>query len=482
MEAKIRHLNDGEKPYENVFFRRRLFAFFTIALTVFCGLVFFNSITNRHFETVSSIDVSGKSESPEVMLHRLIANEIDDSKLSAHLEMAFQKSNLASQDFQNINLEEVRDSIDFRIAKRQSGGFRLTTAFMGDGSVIEKDLTRSLTRSLAEGIGSRETIMNTVRQVDQKFGQVIETVKINAAELHGELNVANQLVNKLNLELSDIHQSIEGLKYREAPGNSKDKLVNHENEVEFQSMVNELKIKLAEIESAQDELQFEQLRNSISEINRRIKSFSPDQAESIDQPVRIVNASMATGNAEVGMILESLNSLDLDSVQLKIGKLQTSSAADANRLDVEIRELKNLSANLSGNSFVVNSITDARTQPADSVPLRRQLLLFAMLASCVGFAVALAYRPEFVGMGFENTEEAENTLGLPVITTLGANEDVDEEAVHGSWANSLVRFCEIALFGFVLLTAILCLIQPDLRVAFFENPIFGMSKLSRLFF
>jgi len=480
MEANSRNLKHGEKPYEAIFFRRRLFAFFTIALSVFCALVFISSISDRQFETVSSVDVSGKGDRPEIMLHRLIGNEINDSKLSAHLELAFQKSNLAEQDFQNIDLDVVRDSIDFRIAKRQSGGFRLTTAFNGDGSVIEKDLTRSLTRSLAEGIGSRESIADSVYQVEQQFGQIFDTVKINATELHKELNIANQLVNELNLELSNVHQSIEQLKYRQKPEASNDRFVDKKHEAQFRAMVTELKQKLAEIETVKEEWQFEQLRDSIADINTRIKNFDPQRQVSSEQPVRILNASLAAGDAEVGTILSTLDSLDIDTVQSKIGQLQTNATTDANRLDAELRQLKSMTRNLSSNNFVVSCITDAKTQPADSAPLRRQLLLFGMLASGIGLAVSMAYRPELIGIGFEDTEEVENTLGLPVIATLDVNED--EESSNSCWANSLLRFCEIALFGFILLTAILCLIQPDLRVAFFENPFFGMSKLSRLFF
>lgn len=480
MEANIGSHNHGKKPYEKVFFRKRLFAFLTIALTLFCGLCFFNSISHRRFETMSSVDVSGKGEHPEGILQRLIALEIDDSKLTTHLESAFQKSNLPGQSLQNVDLQAVRDSIDFRIAKRQSGGFRLTTVFMGDGNGVEKDLTRSLTRSLAEGIGSREAIMNSVSKVEQQFGQVIDTVKINAAELHGELNVANQLINTLNLELSNVHQSIEQLKIHQAPEPTNDRFVNDASEAEFQDMINDLKRKLTEIESAQDEWQFEELRNSISRINKRIKSFDPEQQARAEQPVRIVNVSMPSGNAKVGAILASLNSIDIDSVQMKIGQLQSTTNVDANRLDAEIRELRNLTGNLSKDNFVVSGISDAKTQPANSVSLRRQIFLFAMLASAIGLGVSMFYRPEFEGVGFETPEAAENTLGLPVIASLDSK--TDEETERSSWANKTVRICEIALFGFVLLTAILCLIQPDLRSAFFENPIFGMSKLSRMFF
>lgn len=480
MDASKSNRGYGDKPYEKVYQRRRLFAFLTIAITTFCALCFISSASYRDFETLSSVDVTGQGERPEEMVHRLVSNEIDDASLSSHLELSVQNSNIADQDIQNVDLQAVRDKLDFRIAKRQSGGFRVTTAFVGNGGVVEKNLTRSITRQLAEGIGSRDAVLKSVADVNQQFGRVVETVNFNATRLHDDIESTNRMVDSLNVGLSDIHRSIEDLKYQQAPASLTDRFENQASTEEFQNAISDLKRKLVEIESAQDEWEFEQLRNSISKINRRLQNLNTQRDEPVDQPVRIRNASMAESNPQVGSILASLNSLDIDSVQSKLGQIRNNSTVNADRLGAELRNLQTLAGDLSSNNFVISCISDAATQPVDSVPIRRQMFLFAMLAGATGFGVALFYRPEFDGLGFEDSDDAESTLGLPVVATVIAKDD--EEDKPGSWANSLVRFCEIALFGFFLLTVILCMIQPDLRAAFFENPVFGMSKLSRLFF
>ncbi len=467
------------KPYENFFQRKRFFAFLTVAITSFCALCFFSALSISEFETSSFLNVSGQADQPESILQDMIANEITDENLRSHLEAAFQNSDIVNQELDGVDFQAVRESLDFRIGKRHENTFQLTTAFRGDGNEVEKNLTRSITRKLAEHLGSRETTLQAQKHLGDQHAKIIDTVRINASELHDQLNATNEIVNRLNQDLSDMHVSIESLPPLDNPA------VQHAGSTaqsQVQQLIRELSSQLSAIGNIESEVELQTLQNSIANINQRLIQLQLPIVNTTNSSVRIVNASIPRTHSGVSEILDSLNALDVDSIQSQLGQIKDHSRADSTRLQAELAEMQRLTERLEGSRFTVSCIGDAKTRPANGVPLRRQLFLFGLLASVLAFGTMMIYKPELEGLGFESTAHTSETLALPVITNVGAVDPNTLEEPPTAMGNSIVRVCEIALFGFFLLVAILCLVQPELRQAFFENPLYGLSKMARLFF
>ena len=200
-----------------------------------------------------------------------------------------------------------------------------------------------------------------------------------------------------------------------------------------------------------------------------------------NKSMRIINASLR-GHQHRGKngILELLEKCDTDSIRTQIGQAKNNLRTDTIQLRENVTAMNSLSGDVSESRFIVNSVSDASTVPVDNAPGIGHLLLIGLFSIGFGSVVSAYYRPELENLGFESTESAEHLLGLPVVASV--TEDVDDSSEPNSVANSVVRYCEVGLFGFFVLTVLLCFVQPELRDAFVENPIYGFSRMVGMFF
>jgi hypothetical protein len=233
---------------------------------------------------------------------------------------------------------------------------------------------------------------------------------------------------------------------------------------------------------------YEPLNQAAGEISHTLgpllqaDAIATESVRGTSSPMRVVNASLGSGGP-LNRVLDSIESLDIDTIKSRLLQTQQNLRSDALETRNQIISLNAATKEMSDNRIVVDAISPVRTAPADAGPRPAMLLMFGLFAIAFGAAVAFRYKPELVDVGFDSADDAARSIGLPLVSTIRV--DLAEVAGRGKKdciANSIVRVCEIGLTGFVLLTVVLCLTIPEIRSAFVENPIFGLSRIGELFF
>lgn len=463
------------------FHRQKQFAFITTAASLFCFLCFFSSAFLKDFETTSYVDISASSQQPEMLFEEAIGKEISDEKLVGHIAASLTQSNYGEDfDVAHVDLENVRESLNFRISPNKTGQqFRLSAAYSGNGSQPEQALTKNIVHAVAHRLSGIDRMANAMQTFNSKCELVQSNIEIKAQKLHEELGHTHNLVNYLNADLSDIHEVVESIRPEASFGNPNSLAQEGFDREQVAGLLNSLQEKLDELSvSSQEETA--RIGQSIATINDQLRALNVSTTGETQQSIRIINASLPEGNAAIRSILEMLNNVDTDSIQTRIGQIQNHLKVDAVQLREDVSELRNLTNQFSESRFVVNGISEPRTRPAGRFPNIGHVFLLGLVSLIGGAFVATYYRPENANQGFDTEDAVKNTLGLPVVSKLVSA--IEKEDRPKPWGNSVVGFFEVALFGFVLLVAILCLIQPEIRAAFFESPFYGMSKIANLFF
>jgi hypothetical protein len=298
--------------------------------------------------------------------------------------------------------------------------------------------------------------------------------------LHNELDQTNDLVNDLNSGLSDVHQAVESIRPQ---GGFEDADSIAQNEFErgrIDSLLSTLSSKIEEFKVATEEEVLNQIGRSIANIKQQLDEINLPLDGEAASSMRIINAALPESNSAARSILELLGQLDTDTIQARIGQVQNNLRAGAVELREDVSELRTMTNRFSESRFVVNGVSGARTRPSAKGPNIGHIFVFGFIAMVGATFVATYYRPELENCGFETIESIQETLSVPVVSEIVS--DGQQRPEKAALGNKIVRYCEVGLFGFVLLSAILCFIQPDIREAFFESPFYGMSKIANLFF
>lgn len=473
----------GTPSYKAAFRRKKNFAFVTTTLAVFFALCMFGSITVSRFQSRSYLELTSTSEIDGGFFKALIDQELEDQQLTKHIETATRNSvlvenrHIASQD-----LIKVREHVSFVTSKRKEGNqYRLMAQYDGLGSEGEKNLTRSLVRSLSRRIASMTNIEDAVQAVDQKFQIVKQKIEQNATRLQSELATASQMVDDLNLELSSVHQAVEFLgpddRFKKTTNNTLAGQGNLDRN-SMSELLGALQDKLSQIQAAENERELYNLGQAVAQINQNLQELGLSDESS--KSMRIINASLPETNTAVRSILDILERCDTDSVQTQIGLAQNNLQTDAIQLREEVTAMNLLTSQIPESRYIVNSVSDASTVPADNSPGFGYILLIGMFSVGFGSVISMYYRPDYEDLGFDSVENAEQALGLPVIAQIQESQESDDQP--NTVANTVVRYSEVALFGFLVLTILLCFVQPDLRQAFIESPVYGLSRMAGMFF
>lgn len=480
--------SDIQKPYLATFKRKRQFAFATTSMAMFCLLCFVASLGINQFETNSSIEISSVHSVSPTLVQQLIDAELSDEKLADHLVATQRNSDyLENEDIVNQRMDSIRKSFSFSSAERVEGGqYRLTARYHGKGSSDEKHLTHHVVRGIAQRLSGLDNLVHSAEKVEQQFEIVKRLIESNASRLNQELDGASRLVDNLNLGLSNVHEAVELL----GPDDRINSKFNQENNIAIDgsdrqkigTLLGELQQSLSSIEAADDEREIYDLSKSISRINDQLQDLGvsdPDNSNSM----RIINAALPETNTAVRSILELLAVCDTDSIQTQIGQVQNNLRTDSIKLREDVTSMKLLADNLSESRYVVNSISQPSTKPSSSKSIFGYVLTIALISGLFGTVIASHYRPDLENCGFEDSESVSDILGVPVIATVSESEpDEENQSAPNYVVNSIVSYSEVVLFGFILMTLMLCVVQPDLRQAFFESPVYGLSRMSSIIF
>lgn len=468
------------KPtFENIFLRKKYIAFLSTSMAVFFALSIIGSLTVSRFQTRSYLELTSTAEIDGKFFQQLIDLELEDQQLTKHIEAASRNSLLIeNRHIANQELERIREQVSFQTSRRKNGNqYRVAAVFSGLGSEGEKNLTRSLVRGLSRRIASKNNVEEALARVQHQFIEVKNSIEQNATRLQAELSVASRLVDELNLDLSNAYRTVESLGTELRPDGS-----NVAFEELDKSSVNELlgalKNKLSQIETTENDQDLYNLGQAVAQINKDLQELG--LSDSANKSMRIINASLPQTNSAVRSILDILAKCDTDSLQTQIGRAQNNLKVDAIQLREDVTAANLLAEQIPESRYIVNSVSDGPTLPEENSPGVGYMLLIGLFSIGFGSVISMYYRPEFEEVGFESVENTQEILGVPVIARIEESDEVAEEP--NTVANSVVRYSEVALFGFFVLTLLLCFAQPDLRQAFLDSPIYGLSRMAGMFF
>ncbi len=475
-------------PFEKSFKRKKQFAFLTLSLASFCLLCFIGSVFVTGFETSASLELISSHKVDDSFFANVVSRELESDNLSNHIQTAINNATIVdSGEIVDQDFEKIKSALSFRTMPHQNGNqYRLIAVYSGMGTEIEQNLTESIIRGIAHRIEDTDNVAEASRSLQHQFEIVQSLIEAAASGINRELEVASRLANDLNQELSIIHESVESLNLNEQSrsiSGSVDDVAMAKRGGQLRQLVDELQTKLDEFQQAGNEQDLFDLGKSIVRIKTRLDDIDVAVTESRDNSIRIINASMPETNSAIKSILDLLEACDVDSIQSQIGATRDQLRRDSRQLREEVTEMDLLTEEFSGGRYIVNSISNSKTNSAETQPGIGYLIILGLISVVIGSVVSTYYRPEVEGIGFDSKEQAGKWLNLPIIANIAEPTDQQELGdKQPSWANTTVRYAEVALFGFVLLTALLCLFQSDLRQAFLDSPLYGLSKMSGMFF
>lgn len=185
---------------------------------------------------------------------------------------------------------------------------------------------------------------------------------------------------------------------------------------------------------------------------------------------------MASHTLNATTTSESLNGL-FDSLQTTIGDLANVSAEACMAAETASRDRP---------AFSVMGVQQKPATPVDAIPRKREILFLLLASGLFGTIVSLAYKP-FAQRGFESIEHVGKTLNLPVIATLESEKRFDgvtgpgipaeAQNIDTPGSNQIVNFCKWILFCGAMLTIGFCLVNADIRNAFFVSPFHGFAEI-----
>jgi hypothetical protein len=214
-----------------------------------------------------------------------------------------------------------------------------------------------------------------------------------------------------------------------------------------------------------------QMESDLSTIRQSVESMSASETLAKSNPFR--SASHSSSSVPT-----------LSEIQLAI------EAIDTGALRNRLQELK-ISASRSmtyGQSLIPQF--GLSTRPVGGVPGWVDLVFVGLLSSLVGSVVARRYQP-FHASGFENVGRLAAKLRLPVIATIRSADPTENgtptefSSIHGwrnqPWANRIVAATKLLLMGLLVIVIGFCLISPEIRRSFLQNPFLGVCKMVWMF-
>lgn len=492
----LENLMTATKPYQNFFRRRKLNAFVLSSLAAFVLLCFVWTLSVRGFSSLANIVVSCSQEThPEHLMQRLVSNEMSDQSLSQHIMIASEKAGIENEHVLNRRFDEIREAFDFQIRKRQGvSEYQISARFSGNGSDGEQLLLKSVVTSLAQKLQTAAVIDEQTELVDQRYEKIQKNIETLAANRQAQLEESDHLVQRLDADLSLLHQQVQQLKslpisetrFNTRPENPRSDAVALRQQFESQlEALTELQNGLTRDPSS-SQAHLRTLENQISQLRDEITSIeaTSDQDKlASNGPVWIRNVSHS-GNSAVNAALDSIVALDTDSIHTKIGEINHAIRSDAIQQREDVSTLRVLSANVPNVNYNVRSVSRVQNIPDGGVPANAQLMLLGLIAFVFGSVVATFFRPELTDRGFESLEKAESFLGVPIVAEVQSYVEPGSNHETGSLgiANRIAQFSEIALFTVALLLIFICFWYPHIRESFFVNPFHGLTKVAWLLF
>ncbi|MFT5301927.1 MAG: hypothetical protein ACI87E_004432 [Mariniblastus sp.] len=408
--------------------QRRIRAFVTTSLACFILGCLIWPLTVTSFRSVGGISLAGgtgeqaKSELQE-MVSRIIHEETTDSHLDAIVSQIDAAGKLASKQIEFRDHESIRQSIRIEVNDKPDG-FDFLLGYDGRGGEDERALVNLLTARVAHRLNPASNSLAGL-QLETEFAvDNPNSLKIFKTAQNKSIDEATWLTDRIESDLNLIKHSLVGI------GNASFSVASA---------------------GANGEAE-----------------HSPFQYASSKKPVlstRELNNAIAA--------------IDISSLRYVLSDIRDRVDSQAGLIEQKFESEDGVGAT----RLVVNKLNTSRTLPNNGAPNSSGLLLVSLISLLIGATVAMKIDP-FTSRGFDNPAAVEARLGVPVIAELKNNATSTELPAMSFVtlnANRVAKASGIVLFGIFVVVLGFVVVNTDVRLTFFENPLYGCAKIVRLF-
>lgn len=441
--------------------RRKLIAFLSVAAAAFFCLSMIWPLSTSSWRSESDISLSLMQREDSATEFQGLLDEVVPRHTSIDAIVRAIKQNGMATEGTNISLEEMAENIHQRLKvvlleKNGPDKLAVRVGLNGWASDKEKFFVNMLATTMAKDFMTSP--LAGILPSDPVPGSDIESLQQRYREIEQRANeLLAQIQDNLQDSASDLVNTRPVPSLNEEPGQLK---------ADLDEQLASLSDQRDRIASSEGDSILE-----LAAIDQQIEDAQLEFEETSASPFHM--ASHTLNRVAAGNSLQS----SIDSLRVAIGDLANVAAESLAAAETSSR---------SRPAFTISSVRSRPPVPVGAIPSWREML-FLMLASCV-FAtiVSFAYQP-FAQQGFESVENVGKRLKLPVIATLESRNEFEDVTGPGipvepakaetPASNQVVNICKWILFCSLMLTIGFCLVNEDIRNAFWVSPFHGFSQI-----
>jgi hypothetical protein len=446
--------------------RRKMVAFLAVATaTFFClSLIWPLSIKSWRSESEISLKLTKRTDS-SVEFNKLLTEVVQRHTSVDAISRSLETNGLGIEN-SSIAPSEIATEIKKRLSvamipgKMDPDDIRIRVGLDGEASEKENYFVNVLATTIAKdfmtsplaGILPTETLpVEDIESLQQRHREIEQ----RATELLAQI--------RSNLQRS-AEQLVEAESSIELPGTDSSALAG------LREQLDTLASQRKRIANSGGDTMLE-LAAIDQQIQRLSAKLESQTSNSQDGPFRL-----ASNRLNRTATNQSLNTL-LDSLRSSISELANVAAEACTAVEAASRTRP---------AFSIKGVRGRSPSPVGAIPKGKEFLFLTLASVVFASIVSAAYQP-FAQRGFESVSHIGRQLNLPVIATLETKNEFEDVTGPGIPAeqikpetpgsNQVVNICKWILFCSLMLTIGFCLVNSDIRDAFFVSPFHGFAEI-----
>jgi len=471
--------------------RRRLYAALVLGSAILIVMLVCLSFSVREFRAVQVIRFSPKAAArgsmdqaslEESRQHALqVVREVtSEEELRKLVAIWTNRLNLSvvggGLDPSQVDYEKLRRRLTFALeVEAKTAGVTLQLGYTGRGNLEERAFLKLFSERVAEGLrtwGSpQDGQLAELRAAHARWTEGEQKLAFTARELQDELErVTQPLVRLQTFPLEQLQAAVPAAGKKDEPfADSRRGLL----EEKLSKLVEQRDALLREFPESHPEVlavrrEQEQVQLEIMEAEQAAPKRISNQFVQASFPSQPAVTTNAAGE-ELKQLITAVNPGPLATALERLQLEQNAMLENARQQQQVISSLLSMEPRLEvalseGQVSVFGALTAVN-------------LMWAMLASMVlGGVIASRFDVWSFDRGFENSRAAQESLAVPVFSWNGELPAAASKAPATASAR-ILKLSEIILFTTLLVVAGMMLIDPEYRVAVWENPLHLIARL-----
>ncbi len=478
--------------------RRKALAFVTVALTTFLLLGMFWPLSTKGYSSQSEIQIGLAQRHDSAEKFKPVLSDVLERQTSIDSIIALMKSRGIGKQLDAHQQQELAKTVrkQLNVSLREiddSHRFAIDINLRGTGSPREDYMVNLMATEMARDF------------MTSPLAALLPTDAMNKTNQIADLESRRlQIRDRADSLISQIEGNLESVKQNLSNVGQEDLLASNDSEFYF---ANEEPSSFDEMAKANINDTIRELINQRAQLSSEYSDFDP-RVKAVQEQIEQARAELASINSQnedtssdspfrsasfsKNKPASDNTSMNNDDVRSQLDQVDVRSLRDTiNELAEVASEATMAAENGSGGPvFSVESVQRKTAAPIGGIPSQPQLLLLGFFSLFFAGLVATFFQP-FTEKGFESAGEVSEKLGLPVLATIDSRYRYDETTGSGvidktalqdsPMSNQIVKTCEIALFVVCMLAIGFCLVNSDIRNAFWESPFHGFSRVVWMF-